>query len=292
MDGMRGGRDPGYSGRGCTGAYLPANRRAAVASAPFDYDAHHDPSPSTGDTVARAKRTSSERAAARRRYRAATEAEAEALEGDETAVETRADRAAQTARPTAESVRMGIGAALRASVHPLHLREDLASLPSLIPTKALWVPILVTIASTVAIVVTDGTNAVSAILFSYFVQTPGIGGSFLAGFLATRASWLLGFIVGLVTAVCYTVLIYAFPLQIATDVPDAAIAQSAALSAVLTSPILGALFASAAAWYRRFLQLTNPNRGRRNQQPQKRTGDGRTRGAAGQKPNTKAPARR
>ncbi len=240
--------------------------------------------------MARAKRTSSERAAARRRYRAATEAEE--LEGDETAAEPGAGRSAQPIRPATEAVRVGIRAALRASVHPLHLREDLASLPSLLPTKALWIPVLVTIASTVAVIVTDGTNAVSAILFSYFVQTPGIGGSFLAGFLATRASWLLGFIVGIVTAVCYTVLIYAFPLKIASSIPEAAIAQTAALSAVLTSPILGALFAAAAAWYRRFLQLTNPNRGRRNQQPQKRTGDGRTRGAPGQKPNTKAPARR
>jgi hypothetical protein len=186
---------------------------------------------------------------------------------------------------------MGLKAALRASIHPLTLRTDLAVLPSLVPNKALWLPVLITIASTAAVVATDGTNALSAILFSYFVQTPGIGGAFLAGFLAPRASYLFGFMVGIVTAVCYSVLIYAFPLQIATEVPDAAIAQSAVLSAVITSPILGALFASAAAWYRRFLTLTNPNRGRRNQQ-QKKVGDGRTRGAAGQKPSAKAPARR
>jgi hypothetical protein len=259
-----------------------------AAHARFDYDAHHDPSPSTGDTVARAKRTSSERAAARRRYRAATESEAVAT--DES-IEAAPGRPGQPVRPTSDTVRMGIMAALRASVRPLTLREDLAALPSLIPNKALWIPVLVTIASTVAVVATDSTNALSAILFSYFVQTPGIGGAFLAGFLAPRASWLFGFIVGLVTAVCYSVLIYAFPLRIATEVPGEAVAQTAVISAVITSPILGALFASAAAWYRRFLTLTNPNRGRRNQGPQKRV-DGRTRGATGQKPNAKAPARR
>jgi len=240
--------------------------------------------------VARAKRTSSERAAARRRYRAATESD-EARADDE-AIESAPGRAAQPVRPVADNVRMGIMAALRASIHPLTLREDLAGLPSLLPNKALWLPVLVTIASTAAVIATDGTNALSAILFSYFVQTPGIGGAFLAGFLAPRASWLLGFIVGIVTAICYSVLIYAFPLRIATEVPEAAIAQSAVISAVITSPILGALFASAAAWYRRFLSLTNPNRGRRNQGPQKRIGDGRTRGASTQKPNAKAPARR
>lgn len=239
--------------------------------------------------MARAKRTSSERAAARRRYRAA--AEAEALEADASPVDADPRRSAQPVQPMAGAVRMGLKAALRASIHPLTLRADLAVLPSLVPNKALWLPVLITIASTAAVVATDGTNALSAILFSYFVQTPGIGGAFLAGFLAPRASYLFGFMVGIVTAVCYSVLIYAFPLQIATEVPDAAIAQSAVLSAVITSPILGALFASAAAWYRRFLTLTNPNRGRRNQQ-QKKVGDGRTRGAAGQKPSAKAPARR
>jgi len=262
--------------------------RARAPVAPFDYDAHHDPSPSTGETVARAKRTSSERAAARRRYRAATESEALAADA---AVDATPGRTAEPVRPTSDTVRMGLLAALRASIRPLNLREDLAALPSLIPNKALWVPVLVTIASTVAVVATDGTNALSAILFSYFVQTPGIGGSFLAGFLAPRASWLLGFIVGIVTAVCYSVLIYVFPLRIATEIPDAAIAQTAVISAVITSPILGALFASAAAWYRRFLTLTNPNRGRRNQ-AQKKVGDGRTRGASAQKANAKAPARR
>ena len=239
--------------------------------------------------MARAKRTSSERAAARRRYRAA--AEAQALEADASAVDADPGRSAQPVQPMAAAVRMGLRAALRASIHPLTLRADLATLPSLVPNKALWLPVLITIASTAAVVATDGTNALSAILFSYFVQTPGIGGAFLAGFLAPRASYLFGFMVGIVTAVCYSVLIYAFPLQIATEVPDAAIAQSAVLSAVITSPILGALFASAAAWYRRFLTLTNPNRGRRNQQ-QKKVGDGRTRGPAGHKQNAKAPARR
>jgi len=240
--------------------------------------------------VARAKRTSSERAAARRRYRAAIESET--LEADGSTLTGAPTGAAPSTSQVATNVRVGIGAALRASVHPLNLREDLAALPSLIPHKALWIPVLVTIASTVAVAAVSVNNALVAILFSYFVQAPGIGGSFLAGFLAPRASWLLGGIVGIVTAICYAVLIFAFPLQIATVVPDAAIAQNAVISAVLIAPIMGALFAAAAAWYKRFLTLTNPNRGRRSQPPKKGVGDGRSRAAGGQKPNTKAPARR
>ena len=145
--------------------------------------------------MARAKRT--ERAAARRRYRAATDpAIFEADEAlDEAPIGGR--RAAPPTRPPAGGVvRMGIVAALRASIHPLRVRDDLAALPSLVTNKALWLPVLVTIASTVAVVATEGKNSITAILFAYFVQTPAIGGVFLAGFLAPRASWLLGVIVG------------------------------------------------------------------------------------------------
>lgn len=186
---------------------------------------------------------------------------------------------------------MGIVAALRASIHPFRPREDLVALPSLVTHKALWLPVLVTIASIVAVVATGGKDAVTAILFAYFVQTPAIGGVFLAGFLAPRASWLLGAIVGLVSAVGYVAVLALVPGALAPTTPGTAAIEGVAISAFLLSPVMGALFASAAAWYRRFLTLTNPNRGRRNQPP-KRVGDGRTRGSTGQKANAKAPARR
>jgi hypothetical protein len=243
---------------------------------------------STGDTVARAKRT--ERATARRRYRAATEPAV--LEAEDAALDDVPSRSAQPTRPTGGTVRMGIGAALRASIHPLRVREDLAALPSLVTHKALWLPVLVTVASTVAVVATGGSNSITAILFAYFVQTPAIGGVFLAGFLAPRASWLLGAIVGTVAAIGYLAVLTLVPGALSPTEPGAATIESVAASAFLLSPVMGALFASAAAWYRRFLSLTNPNRGRRAQQPQKRVGDGRTRGSTGQKPNAKAAARR
>lgn len=238
--------------------------------------------------MARAKRT--ERATARRRYRAATEPTV--LEAEERTSDGAPGRAAQPARPSGDGVRMGIVAALRASIHPLRVREDLAALPSLVTHRALWLPVLVTVASTVAVVATEGKNSITAILFAYFVQTPAIGGVFLAGFLAPRASWLLGAIVGIVAAIGYVAVITIVPGALSPTAPGAATIESIALSAFLLSPVMGALFASAAAWYRRFLTLTNPNRGRRSQGPQKRLGDGRTRGSTGQKANAKAPARR
>lgn len=238
--------------------------------------------------MARAKRT--ERATARRRYRAATEPDV--LEAEDQTLDHVPSRAATPARPASGAARMGIRAALRASIHPLRVREDLAALPSLVTHKALWVPVLVTVASTVAVVATGGKDSITAILFAYFVQTPAIGGVFLAGFLAPRASWLLGAIVGVVAAIGYLAVLTIVPGALSPTEPGTAAIESVALSAFVLSPIMGALFASAAAWYRRFLSLTNPNRGRRNQQPQKRVGDGRTRGSSGQKANAKAAARR
>ena len=97
-------------------------------------------------------------------------------------------------------------------------------------------PDLLVIGSTALIFITagltsagTGTDAASTIgkwatfisqfMFAYFIQTPAIGAVFLAGFLATRASWLLGAIVGLVAAICYAVIILVYPTAIARS-PD------------------------------------------------------------------------
>lgn len=232
--------------------------------------------------MARAKRT--HRADARRRYRAADTVEGE-LDALETAELT---RAAQRTSPFSSTKapgtpeRVGIFDAFRQSIRPMHIRPDVAALPWIaLHSKALWLPVLITVASTVAIAAVGAFDIVTGFLFAYFVQTPAIGGVFIAGFLAPRASWLLGVIVGFVGAACYTLLVLVFPSRIVVGpLPDPAIARDIVISAFILSPILGAFFASAAAWYRRFLALSNPNRGRRQAQTQKRTGDGRTRGSS------------
>ena len=63
--------------------------------------------------------------------------------------------------------------------------------------------------------------------------------------------------------------------------------QGVALYAFTLSPFMGAFFASAAAWYRRFLRLSAPARPANNASP--RRGDGRTRTTSG---SQKAGARR
>ena len=228
--------------------------------------------------MARAKRT--QRADARRRYRAtsAVDPATDVLDDDDPV----AGSGRATSAPARPSVRMGFVAAIKGSIRPIHVRSDLADLPWIaVHTKALWVPLLITIASTVAVIATTG-GTVSQFLFAYFIQTPAIGGVFLAGFLAPRASWLLGVIVGFVSAVCYAILVLVFPLTIyAAAPPTSDQARDVAISALILSPVIGGFFAAGAAWYRRFLALTNPNRGRRQTQaPKQRPGDGRTRGGS------------
>ena len=252
------------------------------------------PTLTPGETVARAKRT--ERAEARRRYRAANAPDATTDVTDGAAPAASAGRTASTTAPSAKSSasstpsgRIGFAAAFKLSIRPLHVREDLAALPWIaIHTKALWVPLLITIASTVATAITGSGNLLTEFLFTYFVVFPAIGGVFIAGFLAPRASWLLGIIVGFVSAVCYVAMGSGGYLPSPFAEVFAANPLTSSVTALLVSPIVGAFFAAAAAWYRRFLALSSPNRGRSQAGSQKKQGDGRSRGGStSQKANAK-----
>ena len=241
--------------------------------------------------MARAKRTA--RADARRRYRA-DQSVPEPTEDTEP-VEPSTARPA-TAGATPPSARRSIAGAFRESFRPLDVRSDLRALPTIaVQSKALWLPILLTLASTgLFVAVRPGTSndpvaLIAAFLFQYFIVTPAIGGVFIAGFLAPRASWLLGAIVGLVSAACYSFLILGGFIPLAANAPRAQ-ASDVVLAAFSISPVLGALFASAAAWYRRFLMLSNPNRGRPRQSATAgKRPDGRSRGSGS---NEKAGVRR
>ena len=229
--------------------------------------------------MARAKRTA--RAEARRRHRAATATTEGGAEAGSAAAESRSATSSSGASTMASPAgKVSMGTAFRLSFHPVDIRADIAALPWLaVHTKALWVPVLLTVGTAVAVVVGAtmfSLGTISALLFQYFVQPPAIGSIFIAGFLAPRASWLLGLIVGLVSATAFAILVLAFPTAIPGTTPDAAQARELVLTGFLIAPVFGALFASGAAWYRRFLQLSNPNRGRRAE-AKKKANDGKSR---------------
>ena len=165
--------------------------------------------------MARAKRT--ERAEARRRYRATLATDPLAEDGDD-ADEPSATGSSQGAKrsnaapagkqgSSGTPERVGFLDAFKLSIRPVHVRQDIAALPWItIHTKAIWLPVLITIAATIATAATGANDMVTGLLFTYFVVFPAIGGVFIGGFLAPRASWLVGIVVGLVSAACYVAL--------------------------------------------------------------------------------------
>jgi len=278
--------------------------------------------------VPRAKRTN--RAEARRRYRASLgeSGEEEAFEDAEPQAAGRSS-APKASGPTQE--RPSLGYAFRASFRPPNVREDLRALPSLIVDRSVWLPSLLTLAAGIAFGITGGGNWLIALIATYFVAPPALGSVFLGGFLAPRASYLVGLIIGFVSAAVASAVILtssaslvtgqpivgtatptpvssaaasagasaspavastapapsgspaspapsgsaaASPTPTASPTPSPSSLQDQVIYAFLTAPVFGMFFAASAAWYRRFLRMSNPNRGRQQQQ---RGPDGRSR---------------
>jgi hypothetical protein len=239
--------------------------------------------------VARAKRT--DRAEARRRYRATlSEEELDPIEGDEEL------EAPATARPVREAPRgrsaaaaapppprTSITAAFKNSFRPLDIPADLRALPRLLLDKSVFIPVALTVASTVAILAAPGQVA-TLLAFQYFVLPPPVAAIFIAGFLAPRASYLTGAVAGLVGAIGFSVWLTTAVGQTnpATGaVLTAGEVQSQIVAGFFTAIISGMFFGGAAGWYRRFLALANPSRAARMagrtppNRSGKRGGDGR-----------------
>lgn len=224
--------------------------------------------------MARAKTTA--RAEARRRYRQTAAAEPEVLDAVDDA-EAAPQGDTKPAAPAA-SARPGIGDAFRRAYRPAHFREDIEHLPRLLVSRAFLAGVALIVVGAV-LVIAQPSGTLSAFAFQTLVLPPALAPVFVAGFFAPRASYLLGLFIGLIDAIVYSAVVAALLPQFAPDQdPTGQVAV-----AVLTSPLSGLLFASAAAWYRRFLQLSSP---RAQQRAAARPGakptrsDGRTRSGA------------
>jgi hypothetical protein len=240
-----------------------------------------------GGTVARAKRT--ERADARRRYRATFVdplAEGDLAPDDDTsetgttapvaagrpasAGSARSRAASGPATAAAQPARPSIVAAFRSSFRPLDLRGDIRALPQILRHWSFFVPVVLS-GLAVALIPLLGLNPLTSAFFQYFSFTAPLGTSFIAGFFAPRASYLVGILAAL-ASVGFQFLAYSVgPFGgLFADFKDAAgnpMTQAAAKELVLSQALTvgvpsAALFAAAAAWYRRFLNRANPNRSR------------------------------
>jgi hypothetical protein len=234
--------------------------------------------------VARAKRT--DRAAARRRYRASI---ADSFETEEPTPDDEAPQpatiptgsapppraatstGARSTAPTATPVgRPSVMGALRSSFRPVDLRGDLQALPMLLRHKAFLIPVILSGASVAALPLL-GSNALTSAFYQYFSFTAPLGTAFLAGFFAPRASWLIGMLAALASvgfqALAFAVGPFGGLYDAFLDSTGASMTRAGAEALVLNQALVvgvpsAGLFAAAAAWYKRFLSRASPNRQR------------------------------
>ena len=236
-------------------------------------------------SLARAKRT--DRTEARRRHRAEQAAAIDPVEDDEApASGGTSSKAAKSAAPAAAAApRPSFVAAFKNAFRPVDLRGDLRSLPTILTHWGLLAALAATLVSTAVFILTTNEFAssldltlsdpaagkpigtisnISYIAVSLFVAPPPAAGAFLVGFTAPRASWLGGLIYGMVAAGCYSVILLSPTgrLFIGANPPQPYVAN-----AWIVAPLGAMFFASASAWYKRFLNLANPNRGKPQPKP-------------------------
>jgi len=249
--------------------------------------------------LARAKRT--DRTEARRRHRAELAAQATEPDLDEPlAPNLLANDALAKPRSASKATdapaRPSITAAFRTSFHPVDLRGDLLALPRVLTHWAFLAAVAVSVVATAVFIATasqlgaaldfslsdpfagktvEPVANVSYLVVSLFVVPPPAAGAFLVGFTARRASWLGGLAQGIVAAICYVAIVVSPAGRLLTGAHST---DPYILNAVALGPVGAMLFAAAAAWYRRFLNLANPNRGARR--PVRSTGKPKARPAA------------
>ena len=219
--------------------------------------------------MARAKHTV--RADARRRYRQTQNIE---LEGSEVEPDAPEPAPAGAARRPLRLQRPSITAAFRNAYRPARIREDIAALPWLLRSRAFLISLALVVGGVAAVAVAPG-NTITNLFFQAMVVPPAMAPIFIVGFFARRASYLLGFIVAVVDVAAYAVFVYSVAPGLTTEPIDPAQQQQLVFSALSVGPLSGIFFAAAAAWYRRFLTLSNAGaqqRARARQQQKPRAG--------------------
>jgi hypothetical protein len=195
--------------------------------------------------LARAKKT--ERADARRRYRAQTSAEAagDAAGGSGSASGAPAGRGSQEPAPT------GLGGIL-ASIKRPNVAADLRAAPSVLRARP-WIlaPFgLVIVGAALAMTTTPATGSLEATAVALLLGQPTLL-YFLVGYLAPRGSYIFGAVLGLAASALYVTIVL---VRLDPATSGAGDVAGGALSYVMIQAVSGALFAGFASWYREFLR--------------------------------------
>ena len=218
--------------------------------------------------MARAKTT--DRAEARRRYRAQLAAEAAAMSG-EAATAAGLDAEPQgragggaTSRPASRPApgaapRPSLLGALRTAAAPADIRGDLQALPVIARrTKSVWLPTVLILGTGAAFLVPAlAENQIVRFLAVALLAPPPMIPAFLAGMLTPRGSWLVGGIAGLISGLTVVLLITITPGT--TSTTSGLDFQNVGFL-VVAGPLFGMGVGAFSGFYRRFLALSAPAR--------------------------------
>ncbi len=224
--------------------------------------------------MARAKRT--ERADARRRHRAATAGVGEngdiALDTPEVAPaalprSARDRRPATAAGPAAAPPSRGFVASLRAAAGPPDVRGDLRALPDIVlRSRSAWVPGLLILGTSAALLIPSlASNQVVVLAGNVVLQPPPMIIAFLAGMLAPRGAWLMGGLLSLAAGLAYVLVVSISTDVLVTQLGFTYVVSTAqkvayAQNVLITAPVFGIAVGAFAGFYRRFLNMSAPQR--------------------------------
>jgi hypothetical protein len=171
------------------------------------------------------------------------------------------------------------------------IRADLRSLPGVLLSRWMWIPFAMLLVAFVLVLalhngVLSGTpQDIAGLYVSLTLPPTSLFVFFIGGFLASRASYLVGAILGAFDALLYTLLWVMAPeafgnptLQETGLSSGQAVGEPLTLSALAPlwgiAVLVGILAASFAAWYRRFLRSSQErarvNRAQREQEQAQR----------------------
>lgn len=228
--------------------------------------------------MARAKNTS--RSEARRRTRETVRAEQLGAEVDAEAVD--GGDTAETAAPPPRKPLFTMP----------NIRADLRVLPRMFVTnKLLWLPLALMLGGVALTLVLPALTAdigtLAELYIQFFFVPPALFTFFIAGFVAPRASYLVGFIYGIIGGILWSI---AF-------LPTSALGDMSTFTSrvgllIMNGVIYGTFAAAFAAWYRDFLRgMQERGRARKAEQEEKLKAQRReerqeARRVAKQKPST------
>ncbi len=208
------------------------------------------PSQEQESALARAKNTS--RAEARRRTKELTRAEMADQQVDDTDDDdSEASATVATVKPPHKSM-----------FKMPDIRSDVRGLPVMFRTRRLlWLPFIMVAVGFVLALISPALNAdvqsYAFLYIEYFFFPQALFTYFIGGFLATRSSYLVGFLLGLMTGVLWVVII-AIGVSGGAGIGQAGIETTDVVSSsayvLVTSMFLGTVAGWFAGWYRDFLR--------------------------------------